>query len=97
MFEKRDTTVLVKCFGVPVNSSPAPDVVLVDASQLLYRVVWPVAGTAGDLALSVGVRLSCYPPGAQTRVLFDRYYEDEPTVKDHERMRRAGQYRRTSI
>ena len=35
---------LVKCLGVPVNSAPAPDVVLVDASQLLYHVVWPVAG-----------------------------------------------------
>ena len=45
-------TVLVKCLGVMVNRAPAPDVVLVDASQLLYHVVWPVAGTAGDLALS---------------------------------------------
>ena len=57
---------LVKCLGVPVNSTPAPDVVLVDASQLLYHVVWPVAGTAGDLALSVGVRLSSYRPEAKT-------------------------------
>ena len=32
--KKGDKTVLVKCIGVPVNSSPAPDVVLVDASQL---------------------------------------------------------------
>ena len=56
---------LVKCLGVPVNSAPAPDVVLVDASQLLYHVVWPVAGTAGDLALSLGVRLSSYRPEAK--------------------------------
>ncbi len=88
---------LVKCLGVPVNSAPAPDVVLVDASQLLYHVVWPVAGTAGDLASSFGVRLSRYPPEAPKLVLFDRYYDDEPTAKDHERMRRAGQDRRTSI
>ena len=81
---------LVECLGVPVNSAPASDVVLVDASQLLYHVVWPVAGTAGDLALSFGVRLSRYPPEAQTQVLFDRYYEDEPTAKVHERMRRSG-------
>ena len=53
---------LVKCLGVPVNSAPASDVVLVDASQLLYHVVWPVAGTAGGLALSFGVRLSTYRP-----------------------------------
>ena len=87
---KADKTVLVKCLGVPVNSAPAHDVVLVDASQLLYHVVWPVAGTAGDLASSFGVRLSRYPPEAKKLVLFDRYYDDEPTAKDHERMRRAG-------
>ena len=85
-----DKTVLVKCLGVPVNSAPAPDVVLVEASQLLYHVVWPVAGKAGDLASSFGVRLSRYPLEAQKLVLFDRYYDDEPTAKDHERMRRAG-------
>ena len=87
---KADKTVLVKCLGVPVNSAPAHDVVLVDASQLLYHVVWPVAGIAGDLASSIGVRLSRYPPEAKKLVLFDRYYDDEPTAKDHERMRRAG-------
>ena len=38
---KGDKTVLVKGVGVPVSSAPAPDVVLVDASQLLYHVVWP--------------------------------------------------------
>ena len=58
-------TVLVKCLGVPVNSAPAPDVVLVDASQLLYHVVWPVAGTADDLALTFCVRLSSYRPEAK--------------------------------
>ena len=87
---KGDKTVLVKGIGVPVNGAPAPDVVLVDASQLLYHVVWPVAGTSGDLALSFGVRLSSYRSEAKKLVLFDRYYEDEPTAKVHERMRRAG-------
>ena len=81
---------LVKCLGVPVISAPAPDVVLVDASQLLYHVVWLVPETAGNLASSFGLRLSRYPPEAQKLVLFDRYYEYEPTAKDHERMRRAG-------
>ena len=84
---KGDKTVLVKCLGVPVNSAPAPDGVLVDASQLLYHVVWPVAGTASDLALSFGVRLSSYRPESKQLVLFDRYCEDEPTAKVHERMR----------
>ena len=35
---KAEKTVLVKCLGVPVNSAPAPDAVLVDASQLLYML-----------------------------------------------------------
>ena len=86
---KGGKTVLVKCLGVPVNSSPASDVVRVDASQLLYHGVWHVAGTAGDLALSFGARLSRYPPEEQKLVLFDRCYGANPTAKDHERMRRA--------
>ena len=66
------------------------DVVLVDASQLLYHVVWPVAGTAGDPDSSFGVRMSRYTTEAQQLVLFDCYYEDEPTAKDNESMMRAG-------
>ena len=79
VFEKGDKTVLVKCLGVPVNCASAPDVVLVDASQMLYHVAWLIAGTVGDLTLSFGVGLSRYPPEAQKLVLFDRYYEDEPS------------------
>ena len=81
---------LVKCLGIPVNGAPAPDIVLDDASQVWYHVVWLVAETTGDLASSFGVRLIRYPPDAQQVVLFDRYYEYEPTTKDHERIRRAG-------
>ena len=40
--------------------------------------------------MSFGVRLSSYRPEATKLVLFDRYYEDEPTAKVHEWMRRAG-------
>ena len=45
---KGHKAVLVKCLGVSVTTPPAPDLVLVDAGQLLYHVVWPVAGTAED-------------------------------------------------
>ena len=84
---KADETVLVKCLGVLVNSATAPDVMLVDASQLLYHVVWHVAGRAGDLSSSFVVRLSRYPPEAQNLCCLT----DEPTAKDHESMRRAGE------
>ena len=51
--------------SVLVSRSIALDVVLVDARQLLYHVVWPVAGIAADLSLRFDVRLSRYPPEAQ--------------------------------
>ena len=46
----------------------------------------PVAGTAGDLALSFGVRQSRYPTDAQKLVMFDSYYEYESTANGQERM-----------
>ena len=69
---KGGKSVLVKCLGVSATTPPAPDMVLVDAGQLLYHVVWPVAGTTGDLASSFGARLANYPPGSKKLVLFDR-------------------------
>ena len=53
--------VLIKCLGAPAMT-PHDRAVLVDAGQLLYHAVWPVAGTAKDLASSFGVRLASYPP-----------------------------------
>ena len=82
---KGDKTVLVKCLGVPVNSAPAPDVVLVDAASCGTMLF----GLSLGLASSFGVRLSPHPPDAQKLVLFDRYDEDEPTAKDLEMMRQA--------
>ena len=87
---KEDKAVLVKCLGVPVKSASAPDVELVDGSRQLYHLVLPVAGIAGALITSFGVWLSCYPQTAQKLVLFDRYYQNQETVKDHKRLRRAG-------
>ena len=74
------------------DSNPkGPDVVLVDASQLMYCVVWPSVGTVADLAASMGKLLLPYK--TQTLVIFDQY-ENIP-AKDHERQRRArvGLYR----
>ena len=59
---KGDKAVLVKTLSVSVMTPCAPNVVLVDAGQLLYHVVWPVAGTTGDLGASFGTRLAHYPP-----------------------------------
>ena len=80
---------LVKFLIVSVMTPCAPNVVLVDAGQLLYHVVWPVSGTSGDLAASFGTPLAHYPPVSKQIILFDRYDQDAPSAKDHERTRRG--------
>ena len=55
---KGDKAVLAKSLFVSVMTPCAPNVVLVDAGQLLCHVVWPVSGTTGDLAASFGTRLA---------------------------------------
>ena len=86
---KGDKAVLVKSLSVSVMTPCAPNVVLVDAGQLLYHVVWPVSGTTGDLAASFGTRLAHYPPVSKKIIMFDRYDQDAPSAKDHERTRRG--------
>ena len=80
---------LVKSLSVSAMTPCAPNLVLVDAGQLLYHVVWPVSGTTGDLAASFGTRLAHYPPVSKKIILFDRYDQDAPSAKDHERTRRG--------
>ena len=86
---KGNKAVLLKSPCVSTKNPTAPDVVLVDAGQLLYHVVWPVAWTAGHLAASFGTRLAHYPPDSKNVVLFDRYDQEAPSAKEHERMRRG--------
>ena len=69
-----DKSVLVKKLGVPDENAPLPIVVLVDASQLLYHIVWPVAGTIRDIASSINARLTNAYTAAgadETLVIFD--------------------------
>lgn len=87
---KGDKAVLVKSISVSVTTPSVPDVVLVDGGQLLYHVIWPVSGTTGDLAASFGTRLAHYPPVSKKIVLFDRYDQECPSAKDHERTRRGS-------
>ena len=93
---KGSKAVLVSRLGVTISNPPSPDTLLVDASQLLYHIVWPSSGTVGDLADGMRSRLINYN-GVETYVIFDRY--DGISAKDHERQRRAGegsaQYQRT--
>jgi hypothetical protein len=84
---KGNKAVLVHKLGVQQNQPQRPDVVIVDAQQLLYHVVWPCGGNVGVLAESLKVRLAlCAAP--EKILVFDRYAEI--SAKDHERQRRAG-------
>ena len=77
---------LVKRICVVSHTPSPPDVVLVDASQLLYRIVWPSAGTIAGIAESMKRRISTY---CTSGIFFDWY--DSIGAKDHERRRRAGE------
>ena len=85
---KGSKAVLVSRLGVTISNPPSPDTLLVDASQLLYHIVWPSSGTVGDLADGMRSRLIKYN-GVETYVIFDRY--DGISAKDHETQRRAGE------
>ncbi|KAJ8412704.1 hypothetical protein AAFF_G00116550 [Aldrovandia affinis] len=84
---KGNKSMIVQRLGILVPNPHPPDVVLVDASQLIYHVVWPTSGTVADLAASMGRRLNCYI--TQTFIIFDRY--EQVSAKDHEKQRRAGE------
>ena len=84
---KGNKSVLVQRLEILEPNPPVPDVVLIDASQLIYHVVWPSSGTVSDLAAGMGPRLKGY--NTKTFVIFDRY--EQVSAKDHERQRRAGE------
>ena len=53
-------TVIVQHLEILVLNLHPTDVVFVDASQLSYRVVWPLKGTVADFAARMGRRLDHY-------------------------------------
>ena len=88
---KGDKSVLVKRLGSESESMPKPNVLLVDANQLLYHIVWPTSGTVADIAESCKARLTSGDKyqGSTIFVIFDQYAG--LSAKDHERQRRAGE------
>ena len=71
---------LVERLGVKLQ---LPDVVIVDAQQLMYHVIWPCGGTVESL----NARLAMCGP-AEKILVFDGY--DDVSAKDHEGQWRAG-------
>jgi len=47
---KGNKSVLVNRLGVILKNPSPPDTLLMDASQLLYYIVWPSSGTVSNLA-----------------------------------------------
>ncbi len=75
----------MKWLSVLVQPSD-PDIVIVDVSQLLYRVVWPHGGDVSSLVDSIEHHLKKYQSTAECILVFDKY--KGMSAKDHERARR---------
>ena len=58
---KGNKAVLMHRLGVKQCQLQRPDVVIVDAQQLLYHAVWPCGGSVGVLAESLKTRLALCP------------------------------------
>ena len=71
---------------VQTQNREVPELVIIDASQLLYHIVWPFRGHVSDIVESIKRRLSPVP--GEKILVFDKYHD--LSAKDHERVRRAG-------
>ena len=80
---------LIKHLSVLEILPSAPDIVIVDVSQLFYCIVWPHHGSVSDLMSSIQGCLVRYTDGAEKIIVFDKY--QDISAKDHERVRRAGE------
>ena len=61
----------MKRLGVLVQPSD-PDIVIVDVSQLLYRVVWPHGGDVSSLVDSIEDHLKKYQSTAECILVFEK-------------------------
>ena len=61
--------------GMLETSQEAPEIVIVDGQQLLYRIVWPHGGSPSDLIASMHARLARYADSTEKVIVFDKYEE----------------------
>ncbi len=74
------------------DKSCLPDVVLIDGTQLLYHIVWPVPGTGRVYDIVEGIREKAKklePQAKEKFIIFDRF--EKGSAKEHECQRRAGE------
>ena len=79
---------LTERLSVNSSNSQSPDVIIVDASQIMYHIVWPHEGQPADLVKSIETRLSAYPQFSDKILVFDKH--STSSAKNHERARRTG-------
>ena len=79
-----------KFLGIEDNDPSEPSIIIIDGSQLLYHIRWPIpcTGKVIDLVTSMIERVSKLPLDSEKLIIFDRY--EETSAKGHERQRRAG-------
>ena len=86
---KSNKSGLVKHLGVLETLPIAPEILIVDVSQLFYHMVWPHGGSPSDLIASIQSHLKRYSNDIDKIIVFDKYHDI--SAKDHERMRCAGE------
>ncbi len=72
---KSNKSRLVKRLGVLETSPIAPDILIVDISQLFYHIVWPHGGSPSDLIASIKSHLRRYSSDTDKIVVFDKYHD----------------------
>ena len=68
LLRKGNKANLVKKLSIMSTTPCSPNVVLVDAGQLLYHIVWPCGGTVSTVLESMKCRLQPYL-GVETKVI----------------------------
>ena len=89
---KGDKSVIVRkcCLSVVDESICVPKTIVIDGSQLLYHITWPIPGSGriSDLVAGMKERIKEQPAMAEKLIIFDSYHE--VSAKGHERQRRQG-------
>ena len=68
---KGSKSALSRCLCVLQPGAPSPDIIIVDAQQLLYHITWPHGGHVTVLVDNMESYLSKYPTHWEKILVFD--------------------------
>ena len=87
---KGSKCIIVRKLGTVEENPSNPITIIIDGSQLLYHIVWPVPGKGKliDIVNGIKERITHFPKGAEKFSIFCRY--KEINAKGHVCQRRAG-------